>query len=318
MIEAANSAAVDRYRRVLVRGASEYGSRLARDPDVASKRLPLLTTTQIDLMVDRYAQRLTKQSDRVMRAFTKAAPLPVPPLNAHALAYERELKRVVLRPLMRNLRSGLNTAVAAAEAIETIDGVPLTTARRERLVNSQVNAQAKKLNGYHRRKLIQTFRAALGVDIGPVLNDAQIKPLMDAWRQENIDLIRTVPERLRDDLRGGINQAFADKPFDQQELRRVVAEKGESANYNLRRITRDQTNKAVSNLTKARHQQLGIEEYVWQTSEDERVRDRHVTLNGTTQRWDCTGHRRQPSTRRAPRDSGTLPLRWLSQCCPKR
>ena len=210
----------------------------------------------------------------------------MPPLNAHALAYERELKRVVLRPLMRNLRSGLNTAVAAAEAIETIDGVPLTTARRERLLNSQVNAQAKKLTSYHRRKLIQTFRAALGVDIGPVLNDAQIKPLMDAWRQENIDLIRTVPERLRDDLRGGINQAFADKPFDQQELRRVVREKGESAGYNLRRITRDQTNKAVGQLTRARHEQLGIEEYEWQTAEDERVRDSHQVLNGTTQRWD--------------------------------
>ena len=109
---------------------------------------------------------------------------------------------------------------------------------------------------------------------------------MTAWRQENISLIKTVPERLRGDLRAGINQTFAERPFDQQALSKVVRERGQSAGYNLRRITRDQTNKAVGQLTQARHQQLGVEEYIWQTVQDERVRSSHAVLNGKRRRWD--------------------------------
>lgn len=100
-----------------------------------------------------------------------------------------------------------------------------------------------------------------------------------------------------DDLRVEIDVAFSTEPFNQEDLRRVVREKGQSAGYNLRRITRDQTNKAIGNLTKARHEQLGIEQYVRRTAQDERVRPAHATLNGTTQRWDeppAEGHPGQP------------------------
>ncbi|MCY4114500.1 MAG: minor capsid protein [Chloroflexi bacterium] len=100
-----------------------------------------------------------------------------------------------------------------------------------------------------------------------------------------------------DDLHTGISQAFADKPFDQQALSQVVREKGQVANWNLRRITRDQTNKAISNLTQARHLQLGNEEYVWRTVQDERVLADHADLEGTTQRWDqapAIGHPGEP------------------------
>ncbi|MCY3783945.1 MAG: hypothetical protein OXG79_09190 [Chloroflexi bacterium] len=79
----------------------------------------------------------------------------------------------------------------------------------------EVAKQARRLNGYLRRRLIQTFRAALGVDIAALLDNEAIRPPMDAWRRETIDLIRTVPTRLRGDLPAAINHAFAEKPFDQ-------------------------------------------------------------------------------------------------------
>lgn len=46
-------------------------------------------------------------------------------------------------------------------------------------------------------------------------------------------------------------------------------------------VARDQVLKANSQVTQARHQAAGVTEYVWRTSRDERVRDRHRELDGT-------------------------------------
>lgn len=46
-------------------------------------------------------------------------------------------------------------------------------------------------------------------------------------------------------------------------------------------IARDQVLKANASVTQARHQAAGVVEYVWRTSRDERVRDRHRELDGT-------------------------------------
>ena len=281
VVDTVHAATVDRYRRLLTRGTTEAAARMSRNPDVA-KRLPLLTTTQIDLMADRYALRLAK----MRRPLRKADVQPVRPRASDARAYERAMRRGLLRPLMRQLRTGLSTAVATAEAIDRLDQNLQISSRRVRLVDAEVDRQTRRIEGFHRAKLIQTFRAALGVDIRPVLDDFEIRALMDAWRRENVSLIRTIPSRMHEGLLTKMTQQFADAPFDQQALRRLVAQEGQSAGYNLRRITRDQTNKAVSNLSQARHRQLGIEEYVWRTAKDERVRDEHRALNGTTHRWD--------------------------------
>ena len=40
---------------------------------------------------------------------------------------------------------------------------------------------------------------------------------------------------------------------------------------NAKRIARDQTNKTIGDLTKVRHEQAGVTEYIWRTAEDERV-----------------------------------------------
>lgn len=59
-------------------------------------------------------------------------------------------------------------------------------------------------------------------------------------------------------------------------------------------IARDQTLKLNGQLNRYKQQSLGIEEYIWMTSRDERVRKSHQKLQGTRQRWDTpppeTGH----------------------------
>ena len=211
---------------------------------------------------------------------------PIRPRRKDERAYDRAIRDVLLAPIMRQLRRGLSQAAAAAIALDVIDGVFRGSWRVGGLVEDEVVAHARRLQGYHRRRLIQTFRVALGVDIRPVLSDAAIEPLMTAWRRDNIRLIRTIPSRFHDSLYRRVTETFAERPFDQAALSKVLNREFRSTGYNLRRLTRDQTSKAIGQLTQARHAQLGITEYTWRTAQDERVRDTHAALDGMVQRWD--------------------------------
>lgn len=66
-------------------------------------------------------------------------------------------------------------------------------------------------------------------------------------------------------------------------------------------LARDQTLRLHGRLTEERQTQVGIEEYIWDSSQDSRVRPRHRELHGTRQRWDSppivdykSGRRRHP------------------------
>ena len=221
-------------------------------------------------------------------------PQPVRPRRKDETEYYRRLKRELSDPMMVEIRAGVSEAASVSEALDSINGVDWDRYQRAGLVDDEIAAQSVKLQGYHRDRLIQTFRASLGVDIRGVLAEAEIDSLMSVWREENVRLVRTIPPRLHDKLLERVSTTFAESPFDRQALSRVLAQEFGSSNYNLRRLTRDQTQKQISNLTEARHRQMGISEYRWSTSEDERVRDTHAANNGKVFQWatppPATGH----------------------------
>ena len=99
-------------------------------------------------------------------------------------------------------------------ALEAITQIFRRFGQTAGLAEREVATQATRLSGYHKRRLIQTFRTALGVDIRPVLADSAIEPLMSAWRRENISLIRTIPERFHGSLYRRVGETFAKRPFD--------------------------------------------------------------------------------------------------------
>lgn len=226
-----------------------------------------------------------------------ADPKPIRPRVMDERAYNRALKRAMLDPMMTRIRTGLSASSAAQQLLTAIaDATSLSRYEiaYDGLVHEEVLAQAARLESYHEAKLIQTFRTALGVDIRPLLRAPEIAAMMAEWRAQNIGLIRTIPTRLHADLLADISAAQAQAPFDQRAMSKAVAKGGRSASYYLRRITRDQTSKAIGNLTQVRHTQIGVESYRWRTSEDERVRPTHAAKNGQVYRWNSpppdTGH----------------------------
>ena len=212
-------------------------------------------------------------------------PQPVRPRRKDETAYYRRLKGTLLDPMMVEIRAGVTDAASASLAIDEIDNMRWDRYQQVGLVDDEIAAQSRRLQGYHKDRLVQTFRSALGVDIRGVLADAEIDNLMSVWREENVRLVRTIPPRLHEKLLERVSATFADAPFDRQALSQVLQREFGSSGYNLRRITRDQTQKQTANLTQARHRQMGIAEYRWSTSEDERVRETHAANNGKVFQW---------------------------------
>ncbi len=217
------------------------------------------------------------------RRLAKADPSPIRARRLDEREYERRLRRSILDPLFTQWRSGLATAGSAVNAVALLDGLPL---RDLGLIPEKEAARAmKRIEGYHKTKLVSTFRSALAVDIRPLLSDAPIHAAMDARIADNVRLIRTIPRRAHEGLTHQLRRELVDAPFDEARLSTLLRREYGSSSFNVRRLARDQTNKTIGQLTELRHRQMGIDEYIWQTVQDERVRSTHAELNGTRQHY---------------------------------
>ena len=204
------------------------------------------------------------------------------------MRYNREMRKAYLIPFMNSVTNSLALAAAVTEAYYRLDTVTSEwlSLPRAGVPMEKVEQYFRQVEGWHRAKLIEQFRRAAAVDIRAYLSSPEVAEFLRTKINENIDLIKTIPQRYREGLRANMQAAFEAEPFNQDRLMKLVRSEGRSAGYNLRRITRDQSNKCVSNLTQIRHRQIGVKKYVWITANDERVRPSHQALNGMTFRWD--------------------------------
>lgn len=148
----------------------------------------------------------------------------------------------------------------------------------------QVSLQyAKRTSDYQREELHKVTREALGVDV--VLSEPWLDPVLRAHAAENVALIRSVPEQyfteveklvlrgVREGVRPETIAADIEDRFGVAESRAAL-------------IAKDQTNKLFGDLNKERQHDLGVEKFVWRTSNDERVRESHAELEGEVFSWD--------------------------------
>ena len=168
-------------------------------------------------------------------------------------------------PLLSDIRAGVTEAASASLAIDAIDGVDWDRGQQIGLVEDEIAAQSARLQGYHRDRLIQTFRTALAVDIRGVLSEPEIENMMAVWREENVRLIRTIPPRLHDGLLETASaRRLRNGPLTGRRYRKVLAvQEFQSSGYNLRRLTRDQTQKQIANLNASEASANGI---TWNTA----------------------------------------------------
>ena len=192
-----------------------------------------------------------------------------------------------INPFFNQLRGRLANAEAATQAWRAMDQtvMAMTAQPKNGVPVHMIQAALDRMRGYHRKRVIQSFRAALGLDITRVLSEPEISVFMAHKLSENVDLIKTIPIRVHAGLKARLALELQRAPFDQQVLTQMVRKEYGSTGYNLRRIVRDQTSKTVAGLTEIRQRQLGIDGYEWLTSQDERVRPSHLANSGQFFLW---------------------------------
>lgn len=140
----------------------------------------------------------------------------------------------------------------------------------------------RKLTVKEWKKAVKT---TLGIDIREdyYLGDFYKEQLV-VWVNQNVDLIKTIPEDTLDSMREIVHEGFA-----KGKTSTVMAKEIQKAYSNglkhAKFIARDQTAKLNGKIQQAQQQDAGIEEYIWDTSGDSRTRKSHRELDGKKFSW---------------------------------
>lgn len=116
---------------------------------------------------------------------------------------------------------------------------------------------------------------AVGVDLSPVLDEEGMADYIDVAVQDNVELIRTIPEqhfrRIEQAVYGGVRagQAPTQIALNIQQATGITQRRA-------RGIARDQASKLRGEITERRQQQAGVKYFRWATSKDERVGTDHA------------------------------------------
>jgi SPP1 gp7 family putative phage head morphogenesis protein len=136
---------------------------------------------------------------------------------------------------------------------------------------------------FNETQLRKLTRQALSVDI--ITDEPWLKNEISLFAQQNVKLIKSIQDKSITDIEGIIQRGIQTGRR-HEDIAKEIQKKFRTSRKRAKFIARDQVSKLNGAITKTRQTDLGIDMYIWRTSEDERVRNPHSVLNGKLMRWD--------------------------------
>lgn len=136
----------------------------------------------------------------------------------------------------------------------------------------------------HARRWASIVRSATRVDPWPYINLQANADDIAVFLRRITSLITDVNDQMRKDVsevvwRGILNRT----PY--RVTGKEIAERLQIARRRANFIASDQANKVNAFLTEIRQEESGIDEFMWETAKDTRVRPEHVVLQGRVFKW---------------------------------
>lgn len=152
--------------------------------------------------------------------------------------------------------------------------------------DGQLDALAEKFGDrtqrHNKEQLNRQVKAALGIDIYKA--DPSLKPKIADFAAENVALIRNVSADYYSKIET-ITVRAARTGIRHEELAKQLAERFEFSERRAALIARDQIGKLYGEINQARQTDLGVDSFIWRTSQDNRVRDEHAEREGVSFLW---------------------------------
>lgn len=163
---------------------------------------------------------------------------------------------------------------------------PLTDAEKIEAVGTST-----QINKFNKHQFNKINESVFGINL--FMNEPWLEDQLKIFASQNAQLIQSLPDQELERVAGIVERGLQNgKTY--TAVKKEIQKSFAISDRRARTIARDQTKKLNSNLTRLRQQELGVEEYIWQTVGDERVRASHAANNGKKFRWDKpppkTGH----------------------------
>lgn len=135
------------------------------------------------------------------------------------------------------------------------------------------------------REWKKVVKSTLGIELADDYYTGELfKSLMKKWIDDNVDLIKTIPDDSLSKMRELVFEGYRNgtpTTYIVKEIQRVYGMDRRHAQL----IARDQTAKLNGAITRRQQEDAGITEYIWSTSGDSRVREAHAALNNKRFKW---------------------------------
>lgn len=176
--------------------------------------------------------------------------------------------------------------------IQVIDEAERDFAKANAPDPESLAATGAKVDTFAAAQVARTVRTVAGLDI---VGGGVTMPLIEAWADANVSLIKTIDSRFFADIREVTVEAVRSG----RSTRDLIADIQERYSVSKSRaevIARDQVGTLNAQVTQAKQTSLGITKYIWRTLRDERVRGRpggkypnarpsHWSREGRTFEW---------------------------------
>lgn len=135
------------------------------------------------------------------------------------------------------------------------------------------------------REWKKAVQATLGIDIlEDYYNGELFEQLIRQWVETNVNLIQSISQeslgKMKDVVLVNFHRGHSYTEI-AKEIQKAYGVEKRKAIF----LACDQIGKLNSQLTQYQQEDAGIEEYIWSTSGDSRVRKTHKALDGTKQNW---------------------------------
>lgn len=140
-----------------------------------------------------------------------------------------------------------------------------------------------KLSGREWKRVVKN---TLGIDIRSDYYSGDFyRSQLQKWSEENADLISTLPQDALSEMQNIVEDGFT-SGRSIRDITKDMQKRFDVSRSKARFWATDQLSKLNAELAKQQQTECGVEEYIWSTSGDQRVRERHRELNGKKFRWD--------------------------------